>query len=139
MQIEHGQFGPIVLSNRKAIGRELAVLVDRQEAAGDDVAAFAAANVEFHERLVAASGNQTLVLLAEVLHDLVAGAVTQLTEQATATGARARRRGIKAQRRLLALVEAGDADAAEAFWRDHMERVAEIMLRGSEPVDHTRV
>lgn len=128
--------------NRKAVVKRLRELVDGQDAAIGDPVAYAALNVEFHERLVEGSGNQTLVLLAEVLHDLVANAVTKLMALDTeAQGIARRRRGLKAQLHLLDLIEVGQPDEAEAFWRDHMEKVADIMLRsgGPEPVDHTDV
>jgi DNA-binding FadR family transcriptional regulator len=36
---------------------------------------------------------------------------------------------LKAQSKLTDLIEAGDADGAEAFWRTHVDRTSEIMLR----------
>ena len=39
-----------------------------------------------------------------------------------------RRRGIRSQRRLLELLEAGDGAAAEEFWRSHMAVVGRVML-----------
>ena len=39
-----------------------------------------------------------------------------------------RRRGLRSQRRLLALVEAGDAAEAEEHWRKHMAVVGRVML-----------
>jgi GntR family transcriptional regulator, transcriptional repressor for pyruvate dehydrogenase complex len=39
-----------------------------------------------------------------------------------------RRRGLRSQRRLLELIEAGDANAAEEHWRAHMAVVGRVML-----------
>jgi GntR family transcriptional regulator, transcriptional repressor for pyruvate dehydrogenase complex len=39
-----------------------------------------------------------------------------------------RRRGLRSQRRLLELIEAGDASAAEEHWRAHMAVVGRVML-----------
>jgi len=115
---------------RRATARQLRRLVDLQEESIEDPTAFAAANVEFHEKLVEASGNQTLVLLADVLHDLIAGAVTRLTEEAADdTALVSAKRGVAAQRKLLELIEAGDGAGAEKYWRSHMESVGAIMLR----------
>ncbi|MEZ5167016.1 MAG: hypothetical protein R2695_11210 [Acidimicrobiales bacterium] len=46
------------------------------------------------------------------------------TEQSTAT----RRRGVRSQRRLLDLIEAGDVDGAEAHWRSHMTVVGRVLV-----------
>jgi DNA-binding GntR family transcriptional regulator len=39
-----------------------------------------------------------------------------------------RRRGLRSQRRLLELLEAGDAAGAEEHWRAHMAVVGRVML-----------
>ncbi len=128
------------MKKRSAKVRELRALVDRQEQTVDDATAFADANVKFHEKLVAAAGNQTLVLLVEVLHDIVEQTVTRLTEQDDSRRGRERRRiGTTAQRKLLELVEAGEADEAEQYWRDYMHLLGSLMLRGDTKavVDHS--
>jgi DNA-binding FadR family transcriptional regulator len=114
---------------RRTAVAELRKLVDRQEAAIDDPDAFAAANAAFHERLVSLAGNQTLSILAEMLHEIVARAVANVSHSDDAHGsASVRRRGIRSQRRLLELIDAGDAAAAEEHWRSHMSVVGKVML-----------
>ena len=39
------------------------------------------------------------------------------------------RRAVRAYRKLLALIEAGDADGAEDLWRSHMESAAAYLLK----------
>jgi DNA-binding FadR family transcriptional regulator len=115
---------------RKARVKALRSIIDREVVAIDDPSAYAAANIDFHEELIGASGNKTLLLLAEVLHDLVANAVTTLTEQDTDDRARERRlAGIDAHEQVLRLIEAGDGLEAEQYWRDYMNLVGAIMLR----------
>ena len=98
----------------------------------NDPKAFAAADVQFHEALVAAGGNQTLYLLAEVLHNIVTSEVTRLTQQdSTVRGLKRRQKGIDAQRTLLALIAEGKAQEAEDFWRDFMAVSGSIMLQGA--------
>ena len=46
----------------------------------------------------------------------------------TADSTATRRRGVRSQERLAALIEAGDADAAEEHWRTHMTVVGRVML-----------
>jgi DNA-binding FadR family transcriptional regulator len=116
-------------SKRRSIGKELLRLVDEQEAGIDDPEAFAAANARFHEELVRLAGNQTLSIVAEMLNEIVARAVTAVaheapSEQSTET----RRRGIRSQRRLVELIVAGDAAGAEEHWRAHMAVVGKVLL-----------
>jgi len=115
--------------NRKTIVKQLGKLIDAQEAALGDPEAFGAANAAFHEQLVELAGNQTLGILAEMLHEIVARAVAAVSDAADAgTSRTVRERGIRSQRRLLALLEEGDAAAAEEHWRTHMTVVGRVML-----------
>lgn len=108
---------------------ELRALVAEEVAAIDDPAAFGTANAHFHEGLVAMAGNQTLSIVAEMLNEVVARAVTAVSQEESGEASLAtRRRGVRSQERLAALVEAGDADAAEAHWRTHMGVVGRVML-----------
>lgn len=115
--------------SQKAALRELEGLISEQEEAIEDPEAFGLANSAFHVRLVARAGNQTLEIVAEMLHEIVARAVTVVSRDENGMGSLAtRRRGIRSQRRLLELIEAGDGDAAEAHWRAHMQVVGKVML-----------
>jgi len=100
-----------------------------EEAAIDDPEAFGRANARFHEELVAMAGNQTLTIVAEMLNEVVARAVT-IVSQADEDGdsVATRKRGVRSQARLADLVESGDADGAEAHWRTHMGVVGRVML-----------
>jgi len=115
--------------NRRTSVRRLRALIAEQEAAIDDPETFGQANARFHEELVAMAGNQTLTIVAEMLNEVVARAVT-LVSQADAVGGSTatRRRGVRSQDRLVSLVEAGDADGAEEHWRTHMGVVGRVML-----------
>jgi DNA-binding FadR family transcriptional regulator len=114
---------------RKSALRELDGLIDRQEDTIEDPEAFGLANSAFHVRLVALTGNQTLTIVAEMLHEIVARAVTVVSRDENGMGSLAtRRRGIRSQRRLLELMDAGDGDAAEEHWRAHMQVVGKVML-----------
>ena len=57
------------------------------------------------------AGNQTLTIVAEMLNEVVARAVTAVSQSDADDGSAAtRRRGLRSQERLAALVEAGEAD-----------------------------
>jgi GntR family transcriptional repressor for pyruvate dehydrogenase complex len=114
---------------RKAHARTLRALIAEEEEAIDDPEAFGLANARFHEQLVALAGNQTLTIVAEMLNEVVARAVT-IVSQADSDGQSSvtRRRGVRSQIRLVDLIESGDDVGAESHWRTHMGVVGKVML-----------
>ena len=123
--------------HRRGAVAELRALVDEQEAVIDDTERFARANARFHERLVALGGNRTLAVVIEMLNEIVVRSVMAASETDDVVGSLAtRRRGLRSQRRLLELLEAGDP-AAEEHWRTHMTVVGRVMLgrKASRVVD----
>jgi len=114
---------------RKGAVAELEALIVTEEEAIEDPDAFAVANAEFHQCFFALAGNQTLTIVAEMLTEIVVRAVSAVSRSDDAYSSIAtRRRGIRSQRRLLELIEAGDADGAEAHWKLHMGVVGKVML-----------
>jgi len=117
------------LRSRRSAVAELRQLIDAQMRVSMDPEAFGRANARFHERLVALAGNQTLSIVAEMLNEVVARAVTAVSKTGSARSSIAtRRRGIRSQERLVSLVEAGKASEAEAHWRAHMTVVGRVLL-----------
>ena len=108
----------------------LQALIDEMAARAErnDVAAFFEANAAFHQRLVLLGGNQTLGIVAEMLNEIVARAVTAVSRTDGLGSIAVRRRGIRSQQRLLDLLEEGDGAAAEEHWRAHMQVVGRVML-----------
>ena len=118
-------------SDRAVAVAELRELVDAEEGLIDDAVAFGVANAGFHERLVSLGGNQTLTIVTDMLSAVVDRAVRAMTEATGVAGSVAtRRRSLRSQRRLVELIEVGDAEAAESHWRDHLAVVGRIMLGG---------
>ncbi len=114
---------------RQAAAAELRRLTAVQEKVIEDPDAFGVANASYHARLVALAGNQTLTIMAEMLDEVVTRAVTAVSKTGTRTDSVAiRRRGLRSQRRLAELIDAGDAAKAEGHWRSHMAVVARVML-----------
>jgi DNA-binding FadR family transcriptional regulator len=115
--------------SRRSAANDLRALIAEQQAVIDDPVRFGAANAQFHQRLVALSGNQTLSIVAEMLQEIVARAVTAVSQ---ADGGKdsvsTRRRGIRSQERLTALIEAGSGPEAEEHWRSHMTVVRRILI-----------
>jgi GntR family transcriptional repressor for pyruvate dehydrogenase complex len=117
------------MRGRRSVVAELRDLITLEEAAVEDPRAFGVANAVFHEHLVALAGNQTLAIVAEMINEIVARAVTAVSQADDVTGSLSvRRKGIRSQLRLLELLEAGDGAAAEEFWRGHMGVVGRVML-----------
>jgi GntR family transcriptional repressor for pyruvate dehydrogenase complex len=117
------------MRGRRAAIKQLRDLVAEEEAVIGDPERFGVANASFHERLVALAGNQTMSILAEMLNDIVARAVTRVSQTEDAVGSLSvRRRGIRSQLRLLDLMGTGDEMAVEEHWRAHMQVVGRVML-----------
>jgi len=85
----------------------------------------------FHELIMQRSRNKTLALQGAVLQDIVATHMElRVARSFTETRSPERfLRAIKAYKKLVALVEARDADGAERHWRNHMEAAAKYLLK----------
>jgi DNA-binding FadR family transcriptional regulator len=114
---------------RAAAVTELRTLVDEQAAVITEPQAFGAANARFHERLVVLAGNQTLAIVAEMLNEVVARVVTEVSRgRGPRDSVATRKRGIRSQERLLELIGVGAGIEAEEHWRTHMAAVGKVML-----------
>ena len=109
--------------------KALRSLIDDEVDSIRDPAAFGEANARFHVELVSMAGNQTLTIVAEMLNEVVARAVTEVSQPEEGRDSLStRRRGVRSQSRLADLVTEGDVDAAESHWRTHMGVVGRVML-----------
>jgi len=115
-------------SSRKAAVADLEQLVEQQRLVIDDPEKFGRANAAFHEQLVVLAGNQTLAIVAEMLNEVVARAVTAVSQRGSRDSEATRRRGIRSQERLLELIAVGAGIEAEEHWRAHMTAVGTVML-----------
>jgi DNA-binding FadR family transcriptional regulator len=91
---------------------------------------------EFHQLLVALTGNETLILLTEMLEHITEAVGTRIGATGGADERQARR-SHRAHKRLIETIEAGDADEAEEIWRRHLVEGGEYLLAagGSSVVD----
>jgi GntR family transcriptional regulator, transcriptional repressor for pyruvate dehydrogenase complex len=127
--IEPAAVRVLASSPRRKSVDELKSLIEAQRAVIDDPEAFGHANARFHERLVAMAGNQTLSIVAEMLNEVVARAVTAVSKSNSRRDSLAtRQRGIRSQERLIELIAIGASIDAEAHWRTHMEAVGKVMI-----------
>jgi GntR family transcriptional repressor for pyruvate dehydrogenase complex len=121
----------VLASSRRGSGKavdELKAIVEEQRAVLEDPEAFGPANAKFHERLVELAGNQTLSIVGEMLNEIVARAVTAVSQSSRRNSLKTRQRGIRSQERLIELIAIGASNDAEAHWRAHMEAVGKIII-----------
>src|SRR5262245_19566055 len=117
------------LRSRRAAAAELRQRIEDQMRVIADPEAFGPANARFHEHLVTLAGNQTLSIVAEMLNEIVARAVTAVSKTGAAgDSATTRRRGIRSQQKLVDLIEAGKVSEAEEHWRAHMAVAGRVLL-----------
>ena len=109
---------------------------ERHSIASKDDVEYSRASARFHRSLIDLTGNKPLILLMNMLTHIyeshIATAALAANVQRFDTGAR--QRGLKVHEKLVALIEAGDADGAEAFWRKHLESIDKL-IRESFAVD----
>ena len=83
----------------KGSAKALRNLIAAQEEVIDDPEAFGHANAELHRELVGMAGNQTLLIVAEMLNEVVERAVTVVSQtDGDGTSVATRRRGVRSPR-----------------------------------------
>jgi DNA-binding FadR family transcriptional regulator len=122
-------------SRRGALAILRQVIALERETFEDDVA-HSKASARFHRALIEVTGNPPLMLLMAMLTHIYE---SHLSTAAIAASVRAidavsKQRGIAAHEKLVALIQAGDGDKAETFWRQHLEGIEKI-IRAANPVD----
>jgi len=120
------------LADLAAVIAAIESAIEGRDGAAPDPAQWSRLTHRFHELIMQRSGNKTLALQAAVLHDIIA---THTELQVSRNFDRAAsperfRRAVRAYKKLLALIEAHDADGAQRLWRSHMESAAAYLLNG---------
>jgi GntR family transcriptional repressor for pyruvate dehydrogenase complex len=97
----------------------LGAAVDRAQLAADafDRTAFGAAAAGMHETLMERAGNTTLATISRLLHAMVA---QYYIRSAAMSDQEKMWRAVRSYRKLVRLITAGDAAAAEEHWRKQM-------------------
>lgn len=99
-----------------------------------DSAAFTAASVAFHQRIVELSGNRTLATVAGMLAEIISRHTALAFRESREDPAVIERRqalAVRAYDRLSALVADRDASGAQRFWDTHMEAAGAYLFHGS--------
>jgi len=105
------------------------ILEDR--GAGTD---FRVAVIRLHQSIVEAAGSNTLTMISAMLEQIVeqhvSRYVSRAPEEAPEAFMKRNRSALNSFRKLLKLVEARDADGAEAHWREHLQNANAAWLLG---------
>lgn len=109
-------------ANRLAI-QKMKENIQAAYAALNDPAKYAELTTDFSEIITDFCGNQTLRMFAMLIHDIVHRQHLDVTVKTYSRQGvdQMRKLNVRGRVKLLELVEAGDAAAAEAFWRKHLE------------------
>jgi DNA-binding FadR family transcriptional regulator len=84
----------------------------------------------FHELILEGCGNKTMAVQGAVLQDIVATHLrTKIAQRDDNDTAERFARVIRSYTKLITLVKAGNAAAAEKHWRSHMENAAQYLLK----------
>ena len=120
------------LADLSAVVGQLEAAVESRDDAVPDLAEWSRLTYRFHELVMERSGNRTLAIQGAVLQDVVGMHTTvRVARNFDATESPERfQRAIKAYKKLVALLDAQDADGAECHWRSHMKAAADYLLRG---------
>ncbi|MFY9352573.1 MAG: FCD domain-containing protein [Sphingobium sp.] len=91
----------------------------------EDVEQFSRSSNEFHRTLVELSGVRTLTVIVDMLNEMLGRHLLQIYIRAAgeADSLVSRKKAVRAQEKLVTLIEAGDADGAATFWREHLSIV----------------
>jgi DNA-binding FadR family transcriptional regulator len=115
---------PLTISKLKDVMAE-------ERRALDDAERFGDSEVHFHETLFEHTGNQTLMLVFELLHEIFERHMKSFNAfyAARADALIQRKKSLAAQEKLVALIKTGNAQAAESFWSLHLEKAAQFMFQ----------
>jgi DNA-binding FadR family transcriptional regulator len=97
----------------------------------DDLTAFSTCAVNFHAGLIAATGNQSIGLLAGILRNIVERHIMLVAGKQPVTDItpKWRTKSHEVHSRVLELIEGGHVDDAEQLWRRHLVASRRAMMK----------
>ena len=118
-----------LLATRRPRGiiEELSERISDIEAQIDDAEAYSHHVAEFHLKVIEGSGNETLTLIGHVMHEVWEAHLLNVV--GTGYDVEMAKLGVRSEKKLLALVEAGDADGAGQHLTSHLKRSARIIFK----------
>jgi DNA-binding FadR family transcriptional regulator len=126
----------VAVEARRTAPATLREIIEEERRTLDDDVAHSRVSARFHRSLIELTVNPPLILLM--------GMLTHIYERHISTAAiaanvqrfdsKSKQHGIRAHEKLVGLIEAGECDKAESFWRKHLETIDKIIREGY-PVD----
>ncbi len=113
---------------------ELDRMLDEHIPSGWQSGQLAETTGDFHRRLVELSGNATLGMIAGMLHEITVRHMAFVFKERRPVSKADYEKVMRSYRRLMEFMRSGDADAAEAHWRKHLETTRSLLLKGLETV-----
>lgn len=106
----------------------------RNESTSGDLRETIRAHTEFHGLLVRLAGNKTITMLCELIEHVIAKANLSHAGEQTTFGSPwdVCRTTARSHRKVVDLIEEGDAEGAERIWRAHLAKAEEYVLSGQE-------
>jgi len=106
------------------------------ERSADEQIRFIEQQTSFHKLLVSASGNQTMLLLYEMLQRIIDAPNIIHGQQDAGSPANidASKKGVTPHRQVIELIQQRDADGAARLWRKHLDEAQEYLLGSDGPV-----
>lgn len=86
---------------------------------------------EFNALVVELTENQTLVLLTTMLEHISQAAALSYVRQPHPDDERLVRKAHRTRQKLIDLIKAGDAEAAETLWRTHLTEAGKVLAEGT--------
>ncbi len=136
--------------NAEALAALEANIEAAHEAARTDLIRYADLAAEFSMLITRHCGNNTLHLLSSLIYDIIRRQHANVTARTLAHASvdRLRQDSLRDREKAVALMRSGTPAAAESFWRAHLERMRDLVLRAyrspttidvlSEPIGRQR-
>jgi DNA-binding FadR family transcriptional regulator len=118
----------LVLQHDDRVIAQIRAMHDEERAVVDVPAQFATCATRFHAGLIELSGNKTLAVLARLLLEIVETHNRATIDRLKSQAPKVLRAASDWHGKLVDLIVAGDADAAETCWREHVEHAAQTAL-----------
>jgi GntR family transcriptional regulator, transcriptional repressor for pyruvate dehydrogenase complex len=118
------------LDNLTAIVDQLKAEIAARDPFIPDPRTWSRLTYRFHQLILEGCGNKTMAIQGAVLQDIVATHLrTKIAQRDDNDTAERFQRAIRSYTKLISLVKAGNAAAAEKHWRSHMENAAQYLLK----------
>ena len=141
--IEPAAAGLLARNGSRTATQKMRDNVEAAYAALEDPVKYATLTTQFSQIITEHCGNRTLRMFATLIQDIVYRQHVDVTVKTYSRQGvdRMRKLNVKSRAKLIELIEAGNAEGAEAFWRKHLDESGAIVFtayRAQMPIDVLR-